>query len=450
MGLLLDLGYLLGALAASPWLLYRLIRTSGWRRLPARFGTGLGEPLQGSIWLHGASAGEVSLLRPLIARLERDRPGVPLVVSTYTATGYAAAARAYARHRVVLFPLDLSPVVRRFLRRLDPRLVVIVESELWPNFLIAARSRGVPVALLNGKMSEKSRAAYARTRVVPYALGAVAVLGVQSAEHARRFLALGVPADRVHVTGNMKYDLAERVPGDAERRRMRERLGFAPSDVVVIGGSLHAGEHEALVEAFAALPASADAGLVLVPRYPTDVPGVVDLLRERGFEAVRKTALDRGEVTAPGRRAVLVVDTVGELGVLYTAGDVAFVGGSLFFRGSNKGGHNVMEPAVRGLAVLFGRYNFSFKETVEDLLRADAAVCVEEAAALSEALAALVCNPLRRAELGERARRVVWRGRGAAERNFGLIEPLLAGTGERLQAQALDRTMPRASGDLDI
>ncbi len=450
MGLLLDLGYLLGALTASPWLLYRLVKTGGWRRLPARFGARLGAPLEGSIWLHGSSAGEVSLLRPLIARLERDRPGVPLVVSTYTATGFAAAARAYPRHRVILFPLDLSPVVRRFLRRLDPGLVVIVESELWPNFLLAARARGVPVALLNGKMSEKSRSAYARTRIVPRTLRAVAALGVQSAEHAERFLALGVPAERVHVTGNMKYDLAEPVPDGDERRRLRARLGFGSGDVVVIGGSLHAGEHEALAAAFGALPPGAGAGLVIVPRYPTDVPGVVELLRRRGFETVRKTALDRGHGPAPGRRAVLVVDTVGELGALYTAGDIAFVGGSLFFRGSNKGGHNVMEPAVRALAVLFGPYNFSFKETVEDLLRADAAMRVDDAAALTEALAALVCNPLRRAELGERARRVVLRGRGAAERNYRLIEPFMTPHAGRLQAPALDRTMPRASGDLDI
>lgn len=451
MGLLLDLGYLLGALVASPWILYRLVKSGGWRGFPERLGARLGPPLRGSIWLHGSSAGEVSLLRPLIERIERGRPGVPLVVSTNTVTGLAAAAKAYPRHRVVLFPLDLSFVVRRFLRRFDPRLVVIVESELWPNFLCAAARCGARTAVLNGKMSEKSRRAYARTRIVPKALAEVTLVAVQSEEHAARFLALGVPENRVHVTGNMKYDLTAEMAPD-ERRAIRARLGYAENDVVVIGGSLHEGEPEALAEAFLALEARERAALILVPRYPAEAAEIAEGLEKRGLRAVRKTALDRGEGAAPGRDAVLVVDTVGELGRLYSAADLAFVGGSLFFRGSNKGGHNLMEPAIRGVATLFGPYNFSFKETVKDLLRADAAVEVADAAELERALAALVADPQRRASLGERGRRVVLQGRGATERNYALLEPLLetfetaAGC---LQGTADERTMPRASGKLD-
>jgi 3-deoxy-D-manno-octulosonic-acid transferase len=451
MGLLLDLGLLLGALVASPWIVYRLVKSGGWRGFPRRLGARLGAPLASSIWLHGSSAGEVSLLRPLIERLERDLPGVPLVVSTNTSTGLAAAAKAYSRHRVVLFPLDLSFVVRRFFRRFDPRLVVIVESELWPNFLAGAARRGIPVAVLNGKMSEKSRRAYARTLIVPKALADVALLAVQSEEHAERFRALGVPHSRVHVTGNMKYDLTAETARD-ERRAMRERLGYAEDDVVVIGGSLHDGEPEALVDAFLALEGRAPAALILVPRYPVDADAIAEGLEKRGLRAVRKTHLDRGEAAPPGRSAVLVVDTVGELGRLYSAADVAFVGGSLFFRGSNKGGHNLMEPAIRGVATLFGPYNFSFKETVKDLLFADAAVEVADAAELRTALAALVADRERRGGLGERGRHVVLQGRGASERNYALLAPLLetfetaAGC---LQGPADERTMPRASGKLD-
>jgi 3-deoxy-D-manno-octulosonic-acid transferase len=449
MGLLLDFGYLLGALVASPWLLYRLVKSQGWRTLPERLGCGLGRRLEGVIWLHGSSAGEVSLLRPLVQRLERDWPDVPILVSAYTTTGIAAAARAYSSHRVILFPLDLSFVVRRFLRRFDPRLIVIVESELWPNFLLEARRRGVPVAVLNGKMSEKSRRAYARTAVVPRALRDVALLAVQSPEHAQRYLALGVPPGRLHVTGNMKYDLAPGPAGADERREMRARLGYGDEDVVIIGGSLHPGESEALARAFAALPSGPPSALILVPRYPSDAEGIVEHLERRGMASVRKTALDRGACEAPGRRAVLVVDTVGELGRLYSAADVAFVGGSLYFRGSNKGGHNLMEPAIRGVAVLFGPYNFSFKETVEDLLRAEAAVEVADAAQLSSTLADLVGDSRRRALLGERAKRVVRQGRGATERNYAMLMPLLVSDARRLQAPAVDRTMPRASGHLD-
>jgi 3-deoxy-D-manno-octulosonic-acid transferase len=344
--------------------------------------------------------------------------------------------------------------------------VVIVESELWPNFIAGASRRGIPVAVLNGKMSEKSRRAYACTRIVPRALAGVALLAVQSAEHAARFLALGVPAARVHVTGNMKYDLTVETARD-EREAMRRRLGYAEQEVVVIGGSLHPGEPEALVEAFLALELRVLAALILVPRYPVDAGAIAVGLEKQGLRAVRKTQLDHGETAPPGRRspsdaarpdashgraAVLVVDTVGELGRLYSAADVAFVGGSLFFRGSNKGGHNLMEPAIRGVATLFGPYNFSFKETVKDLLRADAAVEVADAAALRGALAALGADPERRTALGERGRRVVLQGRGATDRNYALLAPLLEpfeSAVECLQGPADERTMPRASGKLD-
>ncbi|HEX6996074.1 MAG TPA: glycosyltransferase N-terminal domain-containing protein [Gammaproteobacteria bacterium] len=449
MSLLLDLGYLLGFLLAAPWLVYRLVRDRGWAHVPARFGVGLGPAVGGAIWLHGSSAGEVSLLRPLVARLEQDRPDTPLVISTYTATGLEAARKAYPRHRVILFPLDFSFVVRRFLARFEPELVVIVESEFWPNFLLAARRRGVPVAVLNGKVSEKSSRAYRRTGIVPRVLRELTLIAVQSDEHARRFRGLGVPSERIHVTGNMKYDLARGAADDDDRRALRERLGYAPDDVVVIGGSLHPGEPEALVAALDALGGEGRAALVLVPRYPADAAAVAEHVEARGRVAVTKTRIDRGEAAPPGRGGVLVVDTVGELGRLYAAADIAFVGGSLFFRGSNKGGHNLMEPAILGVPVLFGPYNFSFKETVEDLLARDAGILVRDAAELERALEALVADERRRRTLGERGRRVVLGGQGATARNYVLLRRIMDESRVSLQAQAVERTMPRASGHLD-
>ncbi|HEY5624475.1 MAG TPA: glycosyltransferase N-terminal domain-containing protein, partial [Gammaproteobacteria bacterium] len=146
MGLLLDFAYLAGAIVASPWLLYRIAFRGDWRGLSGRFGFGIGPAQPGSIWLHGASAGEISLLRPIVDRLERDMPALPIVISAYSSTGLAAARNAYPRHRVILFPVDLSFVVARFLSRFEPRQIVIVESDFWPNFLAAAQRRRVPVA----------------------------------------------------------------------------------------------------------------------------------------------------------------------------------------------------------------------------------------------------------------------------------------------------------------
>lgn len=425
MGLLLDLAYLLAAVVLSPWLAYRLC-TAGRRDVVRRFGLGLGEPLRRSVWLHGSSAGEVAVLRPLIAMLERDLKDTPLVISAFTVTGLAAARKLYPRHRVVPLPFDLSFIVARCLRRFDPRLVVVVESEFWPNFIASARRRGAAVALINGKMSAKSYQVHARTGVIPRALRMLDVLAVQTEEHAERLRALGVQAARVRVTGNMKYDLTAAGTDRQQAERLRRTLAYAESDVVIIGGSLHEQEDDALLDAYAAaLAATPDAALILVPRYPADAVAVEQRARARGYRTARKAAVDAGSEAAPGRNGVLVVDTVGDLGRLYAAADLAFVGGSLFFRGSNKGGHNLMEPAILAVPVLFGPYNFSFKETVEDLLAANAGRLVSDSGELAAAVVALVTDRQGRRELGMRAQQVVRAGQGATSRNYALLADLL-------------------------
>jgi 3-deoxy-D-manno-octulosonic-acid transferase len=449
MSLLLDLLYLFALLLASPWILYRLTASRAWRLIPQRCGIGLAPQEQPCVWLHGSSVGEVGLLKPLIALFEREMPQMPLVISSYTQTGLAAARAAYPAHRVVVFPLDFSSVVKRFLRRLRPRLVIIVESEFWPNFLAVAEREGIPAAVVNGKMSAKSFALHRRTRFVARAIRALRLLAVQSEEHAARFRGLGVAAHAIRVTGNMKYDLTVPPPNDAGRAELRAALGYATDAIIVIGGSLHAGEDAALLQSFDALPlGSARTALILVPRYPAEAEACARHVLETGRAAVLKSAIDRGAARPPGHDGVLIVDTVGQLGGLYAAADVAFVGGSLFYRGANKGGHNLMEPAIRGLPVLFGPYNFSFKDTVEDLLAAGAGVLVRDAAELDRALAAIVSDPAR-GEIGERARAVVLRGQGATARNFALLAELLDARAARLQPLATNRTMPQETRDLE-
>ena len=355
LALLLDLGYLLAGVASLPWFAYRLARRGDALGFLSRFGIGLGTGRPSPIWLHGASAGEVLLLQTLVHRLERDLPEVPIVVSAFSSTGLAAARRAFPRHRVVFFPFDLSLVVNRFLCRLRPRLVVIAEADLWPNFLLALRRRDVPAVVLNGRMSPRSCRRHALTRIVPSLMRAMPLIAVQAEEHARRLQRLGVEARRLHVTGNMKYDLAPPPWGSGEVRALREKLGYRARDVVIIGGSLHRGEDEALLRAFERLSRETrgPVALALVPRYPSDAAGVEQKAREHGFDAFRKTAVDGGE-EAPGAGGVLIVDTLGELRALYAAADIAFVGGSLFSRGRERGGHNLMEPAISGVPVLFG------------------------------------------------------------------------------------------------
>jgi 3-deoxy-D-manno-octulosonic-acid transferase len=450
MRLLLDLAYLAAAIVLSPWLLYRLASRDGRAAFARRLGFGLGAPVERSIWLHGSSVGEVTLLRPLIETLEREQPATPLVISAVTATGLATARKLYARHRVVPLPFDLSFTVRRALARFDPRLLIVVESELWPGLLSGARRHGAPVVVVNGKMSAKSHRWHARTGWLRRVLRELELVLVQTEEHAVRFRSLGVPSERVRVTGNMKYDLTP--PGLADARdTLRAALGFTDNDLVVIGGSLHEQEDEALLDAFAAVRAAVPpSGLIVVPRYPADTPLVEQHARARGYDPVRKSAVQAGAALPPGTRGVLIVDTIGELGRLYDAADVAFVGGSLFYRGSNKGGHNLMEPAILGVPVLFGPYNFSFKETVEDLIAADAGRLVRDASALRDALVTLACDPAARRALGQRGAEVVRGKRGATERNYALIAQVLAVREPRLQAIAFDRKMPRPAGGARI
>ena len=430
MGLILDFGYLLGVLAAMPWFLYRITVRGDWRSIPRRLGFGQPPPARGSIWLHGSSAGEISLLRPLIRRLSAEFPAAPIVISAYSSTGFTAARKMYPDARVIFFPLDLSFVVRRFLRRYDPRLVVIVESDFWPNFLRAAHARGVPLTVINGKMSEGSCRIHARIRLVPRLLRKMPLVAVQSEEHASRFRRLGVAEACVAVTGNMKYDLTvpEEIPADESRRA----LNYQTDDVVVIGGSLRDGENSVMAECYRSLvQGHSRVGLILVPRYPTEAARIQSDLEATAMNVVRKSEVDAGRANAPGCGGVLLVDSVGELRALYGVADIAYVGGSLFARGSNKGGHNVIEPAILGVPVLFGPHHFSFRDTVDDLLAAEAGIRVGDAAELRETFERLLADGERRRRMGRRAREVILRRQGATGRNYELLATHLEALRER-------------------
>ncbi len=451
MSVLLDLIYLLATLVASPWVVYRLFVRGDRRSLAARFGAGLGDAVHGSIWFHGSSAGEIALLEPLIDRLERSGVTNPIVISAYSATGFSAARKAFPGRRVIFFPFDLSFIVRRFFSRLDPRLIVIVEAEFWPNFLRTAARRNVPVAIINGKISDKSFRFHARTRLVPALLRGIELVAVQTSAYEQRLLALGFPRERLHVTGNMKYDLTYAPDQAADTREMRERFGYDDGNVVIIGGSVHEREDEALIAAFAKLVASHPrAALVLVPRYPRDAERAEQLAAAHGFTAVRKTVVDQEGAAAPGTAGIFIVDTVGELRTLYGIADIAFVGGSLFFRGSNRGGHNLMEPAVLRLPVVFGPYNFSFADTARELVAARGGFEVGDVDALSDVLLRLLGDAALRDDAGRRARDVVAKGQGATQRNFDLLMPVIDAANGRLPASGLGPTMPPAMSDLDL
>lgn len=430
--MLLDILYAIVLIIMSPWVLIMLLIRPAFRAgLGARFRPGIDpDPARRSIWLHGSSAGEIDLLRALVGPMERLQGDHRIVISAFSISGYTLAKKTFPEHAVIYFPFDFSFIIRRSLRVIDPSLIVLVESELWPNFISEAHGAAVPVCVVNARMSEKSFRWHQRVPLSPWVLRKLDLLATQTEEDAARFRELGVSPERLHVTGNMKYDLCN--TGDSGenrelRRQLRERYGVASDVPVLIGGSVHRGEDRVLVSVYRQL---VDAGhrlcLVIVPRYPAEVPAVLGELDNLGLVGVRKTELARREAQMfDDSSRVLVVDTMGELRQFYAMSDIAYVGGSLHYRGSNKGGHNLMEPAVLGVAVLFGPHNYSFRETVRDLLEADGGALVHDQEELLARVETLLGDPQSRVQMGERARRVVLENRGAAGQNLELLRDYL-------------------------
>jgi len=371
------------------------------------------------VWLHAVSVGEVVAAVPLARALRAAAPARPLVVSTVTDTG-----RAVARERIpeaaatVFFPLDFAFAARRALAGVRPRAVLLAETEIWPNFLRACRARGVPVAVVNGRISPRS---FRRYRLVrrPFArvLADIACFGMQTAADAERIVALGAPAGRVHVTGNLKFDAPAAAGPAADARALRRDLGLAEAGAVLLAGSTHRGEEEAVLEAFARLRAARPGlALVLVPRHPERCGEVEALARGWGLAVARRS---RG--AAPAGTPVLLVDTVGELGRLYAAADVAFVGGSL----APVGGHNVLEAAAAGTPIVVGPHMENFAEIAAAFADAGAMITAAGAADLGRALGQLLDDPAAMRDLAARARAVIGAHRGATGRTLELLAPLL-------------------------
>lgn len=429
--LILDLAYILVFILSSPlWLLLLVLKPAFRTGLSERFRlASSGRPASNTVWLHGSSAGEIELLRPLVARIEERFPGSSIVVSAFAISGYTFARKTFPKHHVIYFPADLAFIIRRFFRVLNPVLIVIVESEFWPNFFAVAERWQIPLYVLNGKMSAKSFRSHKMTGLIPWALRKVTLFAVQTEDHAARFRDLGVAGASIHVTGNMKYDLSDDQDGSDSRQKLRSHYGLSDDMPVWIGGSIHRGEDGALAWAQSRLVGDDyQLQLVVVPRYPADVPAIVEAFEEHGLKAVRKTEMSAsGEDVFSDPHTVLIVDTIGDLKQYYAMSDVAYVGGSLNYRGSNKGGHNLMEPAILGIAPLFGPFNFSFQETVRALLDDNAGLLVHDRKEIYGALREFLDNPGMAAKIGTKARQVILDNRGATEQNFVLIERCLSG-----------------------
>lgn len=390
-----------------------------WERFEERFGFGRSRLESPGIWVHAVSVGEVVAASSLIAALRRDYPQLPIVVTTVTPTGAQRVRDLFGDEVLHSYaPYDTIGSVRRFFERMQPRLAIVMETELWPNMYAACGARGVPLVLANARISPRSVARYRRfIGLFRQALANGVVIAAQSDQDAERFLSLGADPARTVVTGNLKADL-EFPPGmtAAGRQFRTDHIGARPT---WIAASTHAGEEEAALDAHARVRTRhRDALLLLVPRHPDRFDGVAELLNTHGITFARRS---RDETPVP-EHAVYLVDSLGELPMFYAAADVAFVGGSLV----PIGGHNLLEPAALAMPVVAGLHNFNAEDIASLLEEGGALQLVEDAAGLGDAVAALLADPRLRAERGERARRVVTASGGALQQLLDLLAPLLA------------------------
>ncbi len=422
---LLNLAYFALLAAVSPILCWRMLvrgkYRAGWRekllgQVPRRTGD------RPCVWFHAVSVGEVLQLEPVLKELRSRLPAVEIVITTTTPTGRSVAESKFPNDRICYFPLDFSWAVSETLRRIRPTVIVLVELELWPNLILHARRSRIPIALINGRLSEKSLRGYRRLRpLVARLLDSLRAIAVQNATYAERFVELGAPKSRLSITGSIKFDRVTSDRSNPKTAELRAKFGIAATNRVFVAGSTQETEEAAAIDAYLALcDRCPDLRLILVPRHKERFDDVARLVESRGLPLCRRTeTLSAGFKPQP-ERPVLLLDTLGELAACWGLADVAFVGGSL----TNRGGQNMIEPAGYGAAVLFGPNTQNFRDVVEMLLSADAALVVHDAAELTAVVANCLANPERAREQGARAQKLVMAQQGATARTVEILTSL--------------------------
>ncbi len=422
-----NLALLLALVAGAPWWLWRMATTQKYREgLPQRLGR-VPAVLAGSgkapvLWLHAVSVGEVLAVSRLVGELDRAFPGFRLVVSTTTRTGQALAQERFGVERVFYCPLDLPWAVRAYLNALQPQMLILAETEFWPNLLNGCFRREIPVTVVNARISDRSWPRYRMLRRLwrPL-LGQLSRVLAQSETDAERLKAIGCQAERVTVAGNLKFDV--RAAKEAEATRLLKTL--APGMRFVVAGSTLEGEEATLLEAWPRL-LGADPQLVMVlaPRHPERFGAVAALLDRSGVSWARRSEWSSQHASAlkpVTAGQIILLDTIGELASAYSLAAVAFVGGSV----APAGGHNPLEPAQFGIPIVMGPHYANFRAITEDL-RAHEAIRIAAKEDLAAALVDLLQDSATAAELGARAKQVFDQQAGATERTVCTLENLLA------------------------
>lgn len=380
-------------------------------------------PVQRSpVWVHALSVGETLSAVPLVKQLKDRFRNRSIVFSTSTKTGFDMANNLLKENAdaIFFFPYDFIFSVRHIINRTDPALVVIVETDIWPNFLFEIRKRNIPAVLVNTRLSEKSFSGYSRfSFFMKPVFMKLTKICAQSDEDACRFKNLGLPSDLITITGNIKFDQESDPVSEAEIRHMRQSMNIHLSQKIILAGSTHEGEETILVNVFSRIRKEYnDLVLIIVPRDPDRARSVSRISKSCGLTAVMMSELD--ETGTDKKTDVIIVNVMGILRKLYAMADIAFVGGSLV----NFGGHNPLEPAAFSRPIIFGPHMSDFAQIANMLLKSGGAVMARDADNLYDTVAMFLADSKKAKNMGDQAFKVFCANKGAVERTLGVLEEL--------------------------
>ena len=376
--------------------------------------------LDSPIWVHAVSVGEAMSVRSLIEGLRRLYPQKKIVISTVTATGNKIA-QGLAREGdfVTYLPLDLSFITGYVIGRINPSLFIIAETEIWPNLISTLYRKKIPIFTINGRISDLSFKGYSGIKfLIKPVLNKINLFCMQSERDAQRLAALGVPEEKIKVTGNIKFDVASFNLENMDSVKLRQKLNLGSKDNLFVCGSTHPGEEEIILGVYKdLLPEFPNLKLLFAPRHPQRSTEAAKSIKDFGFEPVKISLLDSGAKLSGDARRVFLLDTVGQLLSFYAISSLVFVGGSLI----KKGGHNIIEPASLEKPVLFGPYMFNFRDIAELFLASKAAIQVRNKEGLNENIKELLNNPVQAQCLGMNAKKLVLNNLGSTEKSLSLI-----------------------------
>lgn len=439
MSYLLNLIYILLLIVASPWIVWRRVTQGrykqGWReklfgnlpRLSTATTASTKDPTKRRIWFHAVSVGELQVIRPVIELAQSEWPDLQIVVTTSTDSGYELAKKLYSQHQVAFAPLDFTWAIRKALDRIEPDLLVMAELELWPNWLSITARQGIPIAIINARLSARSLSGYLRIApLITSVLSRVNWIGTQSATYRDRFLQLGYPNERIDVTGNIKFDGAtpDREHPEVAMRRAMLSLDTPSQEgerTVWLCGSTQSPEESLCLQAMSELlPRFPGLRMILVPRHAERFDEVAKLVEASGLPWLRRSQLTDAPTGTQWR--VLLADSVGELRWWWGLADIGFVGGSF----GSRGGQNMIEPCAYGVATSFGPNTRNFTDVVQLLLESDGAVQFQDPAQIVPWVTSMIENPSERQALQERAKELVQKQRGAVQRTWSQLKTLIA------------------------